>query len=40
MVEWNKRWSPPFPVVSCESSVPVKKTLIEKNKKQKQNKKQ
>ena len=30
LVEWNKRWSPPFPYcpVSCQS--PWKKTLIEK----------
>ena len=32
VVEWNKRLSPPpLPLLSCESPVSVKKTLIEKN---------
>ena len=25
VVEWNKKWSPYFPMLSCESSVSVKK---------------
>ena len=33
VVEWNKRWSPPFPCCSVSCQCPWKKTLIEKNKK-------
>ena len=33
VVEWNKRWSPPFPCCPVSQQCPRKKTLIEKNKK-------
>ena len=31
VVEWNKKWSPPFPCCSVSHQCPWKKTLIEKN---------
>ena len=30
VVEWNKRWSPPFPFGPVSRQYPSKKTLIEK----------
>ena len=30
VVEWNKRWSPPFPCSPVSCQCPSKKTLIEK----------
>ena len=34
MVEWNKRWSPPFPCCPVSCQCPWKKTLIEKKRKE------
>ena len=33
VVEWNKKWSPPFPCCPVNRQCPWKKTLIEKKKK-------
>ena len=35
VVEWNKRWSPPFPCCPCESLVSVKENPDRKKKRKK-----
>ena len=30
VVEWNKRWPPPFPLISCGSSVSLKENPDQK----------